>query len=275
MLFLISDGPRNQSEAAAVAKSRQIAQRVDWPCDVRRIYSETNLGCKRRISSGITTAFRSVDRLIVLEDDCLAHRDFFPYCDALLDRFADEQDVMAITGNNFQHGQRRTHASYYFSIYPHCWGWATWRRAWQYYDGQLRHWAHARRTGVLEQLFDCREQQDYWTRIFNACHRGQLDSWAYPWTLSCWLNGGLTAIPRVNLVRNIGFGDAATHTRKSRPAWSPETESLGPLVHPRNIAANVDADRYTDQVMFSGPVRGNMFKRIRRKLGITSRRRAA
>ena len=97
-LFLVSDAARGDrvGEADLVERTRRIGEQVDWPCDVHRMYATENLGCARRISSAISKALEIVDRLIILEDDCIAHHDFYDYCDALLDRYADDERVMAV-----------------------------------------------------------------------------------------------------------------------------------------------------------------------------------
>ena len=141
-LFIVADGPRAEhpSDVERCAAVRAVVDQVDWPCDVRRNYAEINLGLKRRVSSGLEWVFDQVDRAIILEDDCLPHSDFFFFCDELLQRYADDHRVWVITGNNFQNGRKRGDAAYYFSKYSHCWGWATWRRAWKHYDGHIPFW---------------------------------------------------------------------------------------------------------------------------------------
>lgn len=276
-LFLVSDAarPHRAGEAELVEQTRRIGEQVDWPCEVHRFYAEENLGCAHRISSAISKAFETVDRLIVLEDDCVAHQDFFPYCDTLLERYADDERVMAVSGNNFQRGVQRGNASYYFSAYPHCWGWATWRRAWQHFDLALEDWPRLRDEGFLGNLCADNEQRKYWTRTFDDCRDGRIDSWAYPWTCCCWMNQGLTALPNVNLVSNIGFNQAATHTHKKNDHSELTTDSIGRLTHPDHVLRHFEADQFSERTLFSGATRGGMLKRLRRKLGITTRRRAA
>ncbi len=223
---------------------RSIAEQVDWACDVHKIYTDKNMGCGRRISSGITEAMEQVERLIVLEDDCVASPSFFPYCDELLTRYEDDQRVMAITGNNFQMGVQRTTASYYFSKYPHCWGWATWRRAWQHFQLDIPGWPEFRDSGHLAAICTGGREIEYWTKIFDKVHAGKSDSWAYPWTLCCWMHHGLTALPSVNLVSNIGFGADATHTKKTIPMCSLPAGKLDTIVHPNTMIRHVAADTF-------------------------------
>lgn len=267
-LFLISDAarPDRPGEAQQVAECRRIAERVDWDCDLRTIFAETNLGCGRRISSGISEAFESVDRLIVLEDDCAADPSFFTFCDAMLDRYASDDRVMAVSGNNFQMGRARGEASYYFSKYPHCWGWATWRRAWQHFDLTIPNWPAFRDAGGLAHVCDSPDEVQYWTEAFDKVHAGRSQSWAFPWMLACWMNSGLTILPAMNLVSNIGFGEQATHTRRQTSLSNLKAESMGPIVHPDWVVRHAQADRFTDRTIFSGTVRRDPFKRIERAI---------
>ncbi|MEW6491011.1 MAG: glycosyltransferase family 2 protein, partial [Cyanobacteriota bacterium] len=135
LLFVIADGPRpnKPGEDQKCAATRAIIDQVDWDCEVLTNYSEINLGCERRVSSGLNWVFDTVEEAIILEDDCLPHPTFFSFCEELLDYYRNDQRVMVITGQNVQFGRKRTDYTYYFSRYNHCWGWASWRRAWRSY----------------------------------------------------------------------------------------------------------------------------------------------
>jgi GT2 family glycosyltransferase len=134
-LYIASDGPRKNfdGEKEKVKKVREIATRVDWPCEVKTLFRNENLGCKKGVSSAITWFFEQEEQGIILEDDCVPNLDFFTFCESLLDRYAEDERVSVITGNNFQNNKWRGDASYYFSKYNHCWGWASWRRSWKDY----------------------------------------------------------------------------------------------------------------------------------------------
>jgi hypothetical protein len=253
-LFLISDAarPDREGEDSLVQQSRAIAENVDWKCEVTRIYADQNMGCGKRISSGISQAFAEVERLIILEDDCVAEDSFYAYCSELLTTYENDRRVMALTGNNFQLGQSRTQASYYFSKYPHCWGWATWRRAWDLFDLSIKDWPDFRDTDQLKTICYSPREIQYWTKVFDQVHDGKSHSWAFPWTLACWMNHGLTAIPDKNLVSNIGFGSDATHTQKINGQATLPTHSLGDLIHPKQVQRNYVADQFTDETVFSG-----------------------
>ena len=254
-LYVAADGPRagRAGEAEKVAKVREIATAVDWPCEVKTLFRGENLGCKYAVSGGITWFFEHEEQGIILEDDCLPHPDFFGYCETLLHRYADDERVSVITGNNFQHGLKRGDGSYYFSKYNHCWGWASWRCAWRHYEGNLSFWPKWSQSAAWHELAADSVERLYWSKIFERVRAGQIDSWAYPWTASVWYHGGLTATPNVNLVSNIGFGEDATHTtsKKSRHAELP-VQSLGVITHPLEVAHDRVADEWAFDHHFGG-----------------------
>src|SRR3972149_5093970 len=97
-LLVVADGarPDRVGEAEKCASTRAIIERVDWDCEVLKNYSNVNLGCKRRVSSGLDWVFETVEEAIVLEDDCLPSPSFFPFCEELLERYRDDSRVMQI-----------------------------------------------------------------------------------------------------------------------------------------------------------------------------------
>lgn len=253
-LFIIADGPRagHTTDAQRCAETRAIVDHIDWPCEVHRNYADQNMGCKLRVSSGLDWVFEHVDAAVILEDDCVPNVDFFDYCDDLLVRYAEDTRVWVVTGNNFQDGKKRGEAAYYFSKYNHCWGWATWRRAWQHYRVDMPFWPAWRDSvGWLNKMSD-RAERDTWTNIFDRVYRGEIDTWDYQWTACVWYYGGLTATPKVNLVTNIGFGPDATHTVTNNDQAGLPVFPLGPLTHPQKIEANVHADRWVFDHNFGG-----------------------
>jgi hypothetical protein len=254
-LYVAADGPRadREAEIEKVEKVREIATAVDWPCEVKTLFRQENLGCKRAISEAITWFFEYEDQGIILEDDCLPHPDFFGFCESLLDRYADDDRVSVITGNNFQNGQLRGGDSYYFSKYNHCWGWATWRRAWKHYDGKLLFWSDWSKSVDWLKITPDPIERQYWSRICELVRADEIDSWAYPWTASVWYHGGLTATPNVNLVSNIGFGPDSTHTASAHSHLAAiPTRGIGELLHPIEIFQDAIADRYVFDHTFGG-----------------------
>jgi hypothetical protein len=275
-LHVVADGPRagRPDEARLCAAARAATERVDWPCEVTRDYADANLGCGRRVSTGITRAFETVEEAIILEDDCLPDPSFFSYCTELLQRYRGDERVMAVSGNNFQAGAR-TPYSYYFSKYMHCWGWATWRRAWARYDFHMSGLIDYLHSPAFRAWCPQRRERAHWRAIFMKVAAGKLDTWDYQWLYSCWRHAGLTALPEVNLVSNLGFRGDATHTRDAAPLADLPVGAIGPLVHPPDVKPNVEADRYTFQTVFCGAdprASQSLLARAARKFGRLLRR---
>ncbi len=252
-LLVVADGPRpdRPGEAEQCAAARAVIERVDWPCEVLTNYAAHNMGCADRVASGIDWAFTQVESAIILEDDCVPHPTFFRYCAELLDYYRDDTRIMAVSGDNFQQGQPRTAYSYYFSRYAHCWGWATWRRAWQHYDHGMRLWPLMRHNRWLYRMLQDETVARYWERIFQRVYAGQIDSWAYRWQLACWLQRGLTTLPEMNLVSNIGFDESSTHTKKGSAGAALALRSMQfPLRHPPFVVRHHQADVFTERHHF-------------------------
>jgi hypothetical protein len=253
-LLIIADGPRKNhpTDIERCQETRAIVNDIDWPCHVQLNYSDENLGCKRRVSSGLDWVFEQVESAIVLEDDCLPNNDFFVFCDELLQRYATDERVWAITGNNFQGGRRRSDAAYYFSKYNHCWGWATWRRAWQHYRVDIPYWPEWKETKDWRKKTPDPVERKVWGSLLDRVRAGEIDTWDYQWTACVWYHGGLTATPNVNLVTNIGFGPDATHTVNANDQASLAALPLGQLTHPKAIRQNYRADRFVFNQNFGG-----------------------
>ena len=237
-LIVIADGPRQdkEGEKEKCEETRNITNQIDWDCEVIRDYSAINLGCKKRVSSGITSAFKLTDRAIILEDDCLPDQSFFQFCEEMLEKYKDNESVMSITGDNFLFDKMSMiKESYYFSKYSNIWGWATWKRAWDKYDLNMQAWPEAQK----QKLF-----QRSWTKRLEEAYAGKIDTWDIQWVFSCIINNGLTIIPNVNLISNIGFSTEATHTKVKTIVTEMKTEKMiFPLSHPNAIIANEKADK--------------------------------
>lgn len=252
-LFIIADGPRiNKEKEEQLCEETKSVINVDWDCEVIQIYSKENLGCKKRISSGIDEVFKMVGEAIILEDDCLPHEDFFTYCEELLDYYKDNEQIIAISGNTFQPSSFEIEESYYFSLFPHCWGWATWKRAWDKMDIEMVNWPKYKESEEFDQICYDAFFKDYWTDIFNRTYSKQVDSWAYPWLFSSWYHNNLAILPKHNLVSNIGFRSDATHTIQSDALLDnlPTYPLPSPLNHPKFIIRNFEADFYTSENIF-------------------------
>ena len=253
-LLIIADGPRagHPTDAERCIETREIVANIDWPCEVLRNYADVNMGCKRRVSSGLDWVFEQVEKAIVIEDDCLPNADFFTFCDTLLRRYETDPRVWVITGNNFQNGKKRGDAAYYFSKFNHCWGWATWRRAWKHYRVDIPFWPEWSATADWRKKLPDPIERTVWSGFLDRVQRGEIDTWDYQWTACAWYHGGLTATPNVNLVTNIGFGPDATHTISSGDEVGLPIFPLGSLTHPKQVKQDLAADRHVFNHHFGG-----------------------
>lgn len=267
-LLVIADGPRveREGEAALCAESRALLDRADWPCEILTNFSETNLGLKRRIVSGLNWVFETVEEAIILEDDCVPHPDFFPFCEQMLEYYRHNPAIMHISGSSFLFDKIKVLDSYYFSRYPYVWGWATWRRAWQHYDSEMKLWANSPDKEALLTKFQNPRERAFWQQTWDKTASGEIQTWDYQWTLTCTIQNGLCIAPARNLVTNIGFDGSATNTQSSESLLAdiPATSIGFPLRHPIEINRHHEADRLVAGMAFMVPPSPSAVVRLRR-----------
>ncbi|MGH8019527.1 MAG: glycosyltransferase family 2 protein [Opitutaceae bacterium] len=250
-LFVIADGPRpdRPDDVEKCAATRKLTERVDWECDVKTNFAEKNLGCGMRPATGISWVFEHVDRAIFLEDDCVPHPSFFRFCGEMLERYAKDERVMMVSGNNFLSDGGGMGHSYTFFRFLNLWGWASWRRAWKYYDFSMESWPQERNSDWLRGISKDPRIRNYWRRIFDSVytHISMRDIWDFQFACAVMKQGGLGIAPSRNLVSNIGWGEGATHTiGDSHLANLPANEMPFPLRHPPVVAY----DRHYDEQVF-------------------------
>lgn len=213
-LYINADGPRKdkEGEVERVESARRIATAVDWPCVVKTRFQQENLGCKRAISEGITWFFEHVDRGIILEDDCLPSKSFFPYCEKMLELYRDQQTVMHIGGFK-PHYIPNTRYSISFTRATHVWGWATWADRWAKYSVDVPFNDEELKTLGDFEYFISKNSTFERMSLLQRLREGAIDTWDYQWNLAVRINSGLAIRPDTNLVENIGHGHQfATHT---------------------------------------------------------------
>jgi hypothetical protein len=257
-LYIAADGPRAgvPGEAERCQDARAAAQAVDWPCDVRTLFSDVNRGVDPAVELAIDWFFEHEEAGIILEDDCIPHPDFFRFSSVLLDRYREESHVMMISGDNFQGGRCYGDGSYYFSRYPSIWGWATWRRAWKRYDRTLAGLPAFERRHAIESIIPSASEQRYWLRFFRSLRSGRRTAWDAKWVFSVWDADGVCVTPNVNLVQNIGFGENATHTTSGAGLWSiPAMPLLGDMAHPASRAIARGADERLFKAVYAVTLR--------------------
>jgi hypothetical protein len=248
-IYISGDGPKDEEDKKKVGIVRAMTvTQIDWKCKLKVDFAKKNLGLRRRMASAIDWFFEDNKEGIILEDDCVPDTSFFPYCEELLKKYQKNKKIMHITGDNFLEAKKGISKSYYFSKHPHCWGWASWRRAWSKYDDKMVKWPKLRNTGWLKNIVNDRIAEIYWKKVFDLTYADKIDSWAYRWQYSIWLNEGVCINPNKNLVQNIGQGLNATNTKMDK------VESAGkmkfPLKHPKVIQIDERADKITEKNRF-------------------------
>lgn len=250
-LYIVADGPRENiiSETEKVKAVRDyVMANIDWDCEVKTLFREKNLGCGKAVSEAITWFFENEEMGIILEDDCLPSQSFFWFCEELLERYKDDKRVGMISGDNFQNGIKRGDADYYFSIYNHIWGWASWSDRWSNYDAELK---HIEDSYFIEKLFTNKKAVNYWKTIFKKMKKKEIDTWDYQWTFTLWKNRQLTILPNLNLISNIGFNQEATHTKELTDYANLKRYEFIVDKHPEEVAQDLEADDYTFEKHFA------------------------
>jgi hypothetical protein len=213
-LYIASDGPRKDhpEDKLLCSQARSVINNVDWDCELKTFINKKNAGCRDGVSAAITWFFNNEEEGIILEDDCLPANSFFKFCDTLLEKYRNDTRIRHISGCNLQMGKKWGGGTYYFSNRTHIWGWASWKRAWEDYDKNLKKYNNEE---IKERLFNIYGDPivvQSWLEIFNEVKAGKVNSWAYPLDFINFFNNGLVIIPNENLISNIGFNSNGTNT---------------------------------------------------------------
>ena len=253
VLFGISDGPKreNLESQKGVEESRRIfRETIDWPCRWEVLERESNQGSYLSVSKGLDWVFEKVNETIILEDDTVPDTSFFRFTAELLERFRGDERIGSVCGSNFDAPSDWTsEASYRFTRYHHGWGWGTWKRAWKFFDREEKLQADIPRIRKENWMGLSRREWAYWDRCFQRTYARKLDAWDYRWTLSLWIHHMACVIPKVNLVRNIGFDEKATHTVE-REFADLEMHRIQPLPFPLIASSTNHVDRRLDDRVF-------------------------
>ncbi len=265
-LFIAADGPRENvfTDSNLCAEARDIISKVDWPCKLETRFQEKNLGCKIHVSSSIDWFFKHVEEGIILEDDCLPDPSFFDFASSLLSRYKNNEEIMHINGTNFQFGHLRgePNASYYFSRCPHIWGWATWKRAWNKYDVDMKDLNEYISSKRIYSLFKDKRSADFWISLWKHIKSKNIDTWDAQWAYTVMKYSGIAITPNYNLVENIGFGNSSTHTANKNDGRKQSKESINSIIHPQTIKVDMEADDFLVKTQYIESI----FQKLLRKL---------
>ncbi len=225
-------------------ETKKIFEQIKIDGEINKIYSEKNLGLKKRWKSALGEIFLKEQSAIILEDDTLPSVSFFRFCDDLLEKYVSDKQIAQINGYNY-FSKVSIKEDYYFTTYPELWGWATWQDRWKkYYNDDLENeWDTIKKS---KDFFDCflsKEEFDYFYTTYENAVNNVVDSWDFKWSYSLRKNKLLSIAPRKNLVKNLGFGhDGATHTHQKHKylavTRNKKYNMQFPIKHPDNINEN-------------------------------------
>lgn len=266
-LLVVADGPRHDrpGESEKCAATRAIIDRVDWDCEVLKNYSDVNLGCKQRVSSGLNWVFDTVEEAIILEDDCLPDPTFFQYCEELLNKYRDDKRIMTICGTNTLIEWQSDIQSYHFAYFSSLWGWASWKRAWQYYDIEMKLWLNPQVQNRIRDVIANHQQYLKIKQFFDSAYSDRVDTWGYRWHFTRLSQSGLSIVPSVNLVSNFGATEGAAHAIETHPTHNLLVSPMSfPLKHPPVVAVDREADRRHYQKSWTRSLPERISRKIQR-----------
>ncbi len=256
-LYVAADGPRNELEKLKCEETRAVLNEIDWECELKLLFRDQNLGCGKAVSEGISWFFENEECGIILEDDCLPDDSFFNFASTLLDKYRDDKRIWHIGGNNFQDEIVRGHSSYYFSMFAHIWGWATWKDRWQKYKFNIENYDLQ---NDLNNYTDDKRIYNYFNRRKRQVASGTTNTWDYQWLFCMWQHYGYAIVPNQNLVTNIGFGNNATNTKINSFLANIPVQSLELIHFSDDIILNKSADLYTFENTYFKPL--NFLRKI-------------
>lgn len=212
-LFIAADGPRPEKpgESALCNNAREIVNQINWDCELKTLFQDENLGCRKAVSGAISWFFENIDEGIILEDDCLPSQSFFKYCEELLEKYRDDERIFLISGYNKQNTWNEHKNDYFFSQLGGIWGWASWKRAWKSYDVEMADICDFVKENNFEKLFGKDIGRVRQKEIMSVIEKN-INTWDYQWGYARHKNNGLACVPSKSLIENIGFGSEATHT---------------------------------------------------------------
>lgn len=217
-LYVASDGARSHivGEEQTVDTVRSfVLDNIDWECDVKTLFQSENLGCRQAPLQAISWLFDNEKKGVILEDDCVPSDTFFQYCSFMLKEFEGHSKVKMISGYNRYDSYTNTDPSGFSCVgYSINWGWATWRKTWNEYDIKLSFLKEKNIEDLPGNKIVGKNSIRWWRETIKMLETNN-SIWDYQLSLLLLANDYWCAIPNVNQISNIGFGEDSTHTRSS------------------------------------------------------------
>lgn len=215
-LFVYVDGPRSSKDVDNVNKVIDLVRAVRSFKETNLVLSETNKGLAASITNGVTKIVNQYGKIIVVEDDLITSKSFLTYVNNALVKYKNNQRVFHISGWNYPIDMNQINEDAYFWRGMNCWGWATWKDRWQYFNKDKDNLFHEYKMKWLWRWrFDVGGVAKFWRQI-RLNHLGHINTWAVYWYASIFKNGGVCLNPVVSQVRNIGFDGSGVHCNSDR-----------------------------------------------------------
>lgn len=242
-LYVSVDGFRNEIEKAEVDKVVSIFDDIDWECDFKMNRSEVNQGCKYGVYNGISWFFRNEEYGIIIEDDILPFKQFFQYCEELLEKYKDDKRVACISGWSYFYEREPNNYpyTYYFSHIQSSWGWATWKDRWEIIDLEMSNTKfedienNLKNDGLPQPIIQ------YYKWIYNTKLSFE-STWDYQFMFSVLMKNNMYCIqPIRRFVKNMGNMDGTHPINEDHNKSLPIDDSFT-MAHPPQFKYNVDLD---------------------------------
>jgi len=251
VLLVSVDGPKisKPGDKDLVLATQKIIQSIDWDVKIETRFREENIGLRLAVQDSVNWAISQYGKVIVIEDDAVPGPQLLDFFNFNLQKFADDQKVMHVSGYNVVPPQNLlSETGSRFSRYPESFAWATWERAWKHYDENLT-WGLESSVKEIAKITGSTTSALRWKLNFHDAAAGRIGSWAYRWISSMWSQNGTTVAPNRNLLSYSGF-DEGTHTVRS-PRWKDlPIENLSFSENDNLTITDLEADNWTGSSVF-------------------------
>ena len=262
-IYVVSDGPKSKSDKNLVNKVRETINKTNLNV-TKKIFFKENIGVRKIFKIGLDWVFKFEKKIIILEDDILPSRSFFPFCDKLLLKYKNNKKISQIAGCNINDKITKNYNnSYFYSKYSNIWGWATWKDRWDNYDNNFVKLKNLINSKSFVNYCSSYREYFFWKKYFSIHSKNEnIGTWDYAWTYTNFLKKRFSIVPKNNLIRNIGFDVATGKNPKKLSNLKKKNISLK-LKHPKLINVNMDYDNYSSAKVYSIP---SLKWRIKKKL---------